>query len=540
MRRLLDDQGRLFGIINLADLVLSGLLIAGGVVAISSYRILTAPQHPGGPWELSDAIEVACVFDRVEDTVSSKIQVGDVYHDSTGRVLAEILEAFAPQPSTALADFSSIQYIPIVPGKPLKRVVTRLRLHGQLSRDDGKFYFQGRPVTNGSSIDFRSAQYGLSGTVRPGLPREAFVLLRGNIASMDLAGFFNRGDAIYDHRGEVVGQVIDGKISVANPRLSWIPLEQKGFFQLPLTVSVPQVELWVRLVGWERGGHVIFDDKLLKVGASLMLRSLRYDFSGDILEIRETPPAETVVVAPEPAWRYIRVRIPEFEPDALNLITPNDPIYDARMVPVGEVVQFLLVPPVPFLPSVDIEVNPERFLQVRPTSSTIQLWVKLHCFSKGTWLFFSGEPLKVGSSLSLRSDEYDLDVVVLEIRETPPQQTATVPRKEVVQLVAEEIPEPLAKAVKADDLLFGGGQVIGRIARVTDLGPAEVYRLVQRSGDPYLVRRVDLHRLQVTAELQIDKEAIRIGDLLTLISSRYTLQGTVVEIEEGVAQKTDE
>lgn len=422
--RVLNEHGKLFGRVNVIDLGILVALVAGGVFVPLNYRALVTPQYADGPWgELEDTIEVVCIFDRVDEAISSTMQVGDVGRDPIGRIVAEILEVFPPEPALSLAVFGSTLSIPTKASKSLKRVVVRVRLHGQLSRDrdDGRFYFEQHPVTNGSLIDFRTEHYTVTGTIRPGVPKELFVLFRGRVTSKEMAGLLNPGDPIYDRQGVVAGRVIGGRILGTTQLFGTQALEMartpEPLFQAALPDSVHEAQLWVALSCWVHEAQVVFGEQVLKVGTSLILRSGDYDLAGEILQLSESVPEEALSVS-EPVWRYLRVRLEDTLAEVVRLISPGDPIYSAGF-PAGEVVTVIAQASSRKLKRVSGSEGSARVSLNAHPEVEVELWVKVQAF-QGSRLFFGGAPLKIGNPFSLQSDEYDLGTRILEIREELP------------------------------------------------------------------------------------------------------------------------
>ena len=113
----------------------------------------------------------------------------------------------------------------------------------------------------------------------------------------------------------------------------------------------------------------------------------RIDFMTDKYVVRG-------IIRPGPE-REVLVRLKGKNPGYIwNLIKSGDPIYDPDEGFIsGEVVEFIPAPP-----------------------NDVFLWVKLRCWEVGPQLFFGASPIRVGSSLQIVSDSYNLqNCLVLEI-----------------------------------------------------------------------------------------------------------------------------
>lgn len=531
--------GRLLGNFKWIDWVIVALLVVGIAYGTASYRILSTPPFPTGKWGMDDSMVVVCAFDFLKEETALAIRPGDRETDAAERTVAEILEVFPPEPSPRLAHLGGEIYLEAELPESLKRVVARVRLHGELSKDDGRFYFKRKPLSNGSTITLRTSDYSVSGKILPGLPIQVYALVRGGLSSPEMIQLFKPGDRIFDSRGGPSGRVVGGGI-LARPRqfprrVFAVTIAPKDPMQISISPSdTYQVNLWVELDCWSQEGGFYYDQKRLKVGDSIVLRTDLYNFSGEVIQISQVLPEEALRSEERIRLeeRYVRLRLSALEPEVQRLISPQDPILDPQGAVIGEILRVLSTPR---RSGIGVGIDPQGFLKVaQDDRSETELWVKLRLHSDGSQLFLlGGETLKIGQLLLLRSRTYDLEGQVVEIAQTAP--AAVSPPAGTVKkilILVDEVPPELLRAVRPEDpILNHAQQVVGRIVAAEDLGPVEAYEWTDRGGALALIRQGRLHRLRVHAEVQAgEDERFRIGEPVRLNSHQYVLLGRVIEV----------
>lgn len=419
---------KLFGIVNLVDLAVGCGVIGAVIIGVQSYRLLRTAQAPV-PWRLDNSLEVFCLFDRLSEGVASQLRAGVVDRDPTGRTVIEILEVVSSRPIVAEAQLSPAMAVPTQSAVPLHRVLTRVRLFGDI-REDGRLYCKGRPVTLGAPIEFRLERTILVGTISPGQEEEVFVYLRGSNVSGELANLLTPGDPVYDAQGLLSGEILLGEIIAANPKESaqifGIALEQesqKGVYQVALTKPVHVVELWVKLRCLGRAPVFFFNGEPMKVGKTLVLQSDEYDFHGEIIQLSTAVPKQREVA--EWSLRYVRLRATMLLEEIAELIKRGDVLYDVDGGPAGQIIWVVsLSRPTTSLSEGAWQVPVQQGLLNIPLGARtrrVELWVELRCLSRGPRVLFAGGALKVGNLLTLNSDRYDVHGRIVEIRETMPE-----------------------------------------------------------------------------------------------------------------------
>ncbi len=107
--QIIDDKGRLFGIINIIDLIVLLLLLIAVAVGIGKFTGRGARHEPG-----TVKVDLEVIINEVRQQTVSAIEVGDVVFDSTGggvfgtitdkRVVPFRQPVRTPDGSLALAD----------------------------------------------------------------------------------------------------------------------------------------------------------------------------------------------------------------------------------------------------------------------------------------------------------------------------------------------------------------------------------------------------------------------------------------------------
>lgn len=138
---LLDNKGRLFGKINLFDLLV--LLLIIGVIAFLGYKFLFAPTTP-----FAEDCLVTLSWANVEPDVAQWVRVGDRATDGAGNTLLEVTEVVV-RPARVPVNTADGQVV-VVDHPHLKSVI--LKAHAPKIASTGLFELRGQELKMGINV----------------------------------------------------------------------------------------------------------------------------------------------------------------------------------------------------------------------------------------------------------------------------------------------------------------------------------------------------------------------------------------------------
>ena len=247
-RSLLDDEGRIFGLVNVIDVLVVLLVIA--VVAAGAALLL------GGSSGEPDSRYATVDLGSQPGFVAEQIEAGD---------------AFEPE---GTGDSLTITDVYRYDGVEGTNVVVRGRLNGTTMEpddpaDDPVFQFRGQPVRIGQGMTIRTQDYEVSGELtqlqRSGetLPTENASFLVRTTVSESTADEVAAGDE-YRVAGETVAEIT-------------------GVQQFPADARNRSLLLSVSARALDRGGSLHVGSTPLRVGNGISFSGTGYQLSGEIL-----------------------------------------------------------------------------------------------------------------------------------------------------------------------------------------------------------------------------------------------------------------
>lgn len=368
---LLDEQGRVFGLINIIDLlaVLFALaVVVAGVALVFSGGSSEPPE--------TDTRYVTLELGNQPTYVTERISEGDL-SDIDG----------AP-------DSLTITDVYVTPsGGRSSTVTVRARITGQLQENGETFAFAGNPLILGRDLTVETDEYRVSGTVtavqRDGdtLPVSTTDILLTTTIPADIAETISEGDQ-YRANGQTLATVESTTVYPAN------------------NPSNRRVHLGLSLRTLTRHGEARFGGQSVGLGQSLSIPLGQYDVSGQVTQVGRTSlpgdvTSTTVVmelsdVPPERA-RNVRVGLTETVGN-----TQYAEVTDVRTEP-SEVV----------LTSQDGNIS----LREHPRNVDVIVTIDLRTRETDSGLMFHGQPLRLNDRIVLEFRFVTLRGTVIEFRQ---------------------------------------------------------------------------------------------------------------------------
>jgi hypothetical protein len=368
---LLDERGRLFGLINVIDLL--AVLFALAVVVAGVALVLSDDSSPKPE---TDTRYVTLELGNQPTYVTERISAGD-RSDVDG----------AP-------DNLTITDVYVTPsGGQSSSVTVRARMTGQLQENGETFTFAGNPLLLGRQLTVETDEYRVSGTVtavqRDGdsLPISTTDVLLTTTLPADIAETISAGDR-YRVDGQTLATVESTTVYPANDP------------------SNRRVHLGLSLRTLTRHGEPRFGGQAVGLGESLSVRLGQYDVNGQITQLGRTSlpgdvTSTTVVmelsdVPPERAAN-VRAGVTETIGD-----TQYAEVTDVRSEP-SEVV----------LTSDDGNIS----LREHPRNVDVSVTVDLRTRETDSGLTFHGQPLRLNDQIALEFRFVTLRGTVIEFRQ---------------------------------------------------------------------------------------------------------------------------
>ncbi len=156
MAKIIDEKGRIFGLINVIDLFVMLVLVLFVPIALLGYKAVN--------WDMISEREWLPVKIRLSETeieYNDVIRKGDLEKDAYGKTIAEITSvSMNPLKVWILVDNKMLTTIDH-PDK--KEIVIELSL--LCVKKGGAYYYKATPVKIGKAIGFSTEIYSVSGTI---------------------------------------------------------------------------------------------------------------------------------------------------------------------------------------------------------------------------------------------------------------------------------------------------------------------------------------------------------------------------------------
>jgi hypothetical protein len=157
--KIIDEQGRLFGRINIIDFLVILALCGAIPLLYLGYRILNKPAVLApvieAPKEYKE-VDIECRFIKLEPETLSLLSVGDKEIDGQGKVAAQISLLDKGQPYEYIFDLGQGRLITRQDPR-LMQIAGKIRLTAEV-RDGGLFYKDKR-LTFAEPFEFKSGKY---------------------------------------------------------------------------------------------------------------------------------------------------------------------------------------------------------------------------------------------------------------------------------------------------------------------------------------------------------------------------------------------
>jgi hypothetical protein len=281
--RIVDEKGRLFGIVNVIDflaMALVALFVATGVLGFIKIRQRAGLNiAPKKAWK-----EVIMRCDVAIPEVGLKIKKHDTEYNEDGEPIAEVEDMLLSDLGYSFFHRSEIT----------------LRLKILCNEDLGQYTFKGRVLKLGQELEFSPHTYTLRGPIINVLSdsgqfvdavdiqkTDVHITVRFRTAIPELLKAIKPGDEEKDFYGNTIAKVTrvfnESESKGESFAISSLDLSE-GMIEI-LHKSSIEAELVIRAN--ELDNVFFFKGNSVKVGAPFSLRTDRYDINGVIIDIAE-------------------------------------------------------------------------------------------------------------------------------------------------------------------------------------------------------------------------------------------------------------
>lgn len=365
---LIDERGRLFGAVNVIDALVVLLVLA--VVVAGVALVMGGDESSPTPDADGTTRAVTMTAGPVSPTVASLVDSGDRLELGGNATVTDVYRTPARNDPGVL-------------------VTVRIQATGDLT--DGTFIVDGQPLRAGQSLTATSADYEFQGTVRTIGTGESLPVQNRSVTVETRLPATTAAALAADQRVRVAGQHVATVTSVAS---------------YPTTESdVRRVELGVRLRTLALAGGEEFGGRPVRLGATLPLRTDRYDLSGTVVNVGAAqPPGEQTTVTAEVVWENV-------DPDVADAVRvgAREESHGTTYV---RVTARDVTPATVIVTSDDGEV----YARDHPRLRDVSLRTTLTARRTDAGLRFHGRPLETGTTVVFDFGDVTVRGTVVELR----------------------------------------------------------------------------------------------------------------------------
>jgi hypothetical protein len=365
---VIDDQGRLFGLINLVDalvvFVVLAVLVAGVAFVFGADSDTSAPSDT--------AVRYATLDLGTQPTyVATLVTEGDAINPASSENLT-ITDVYTTETDAG------------------RHLYARVRINGTL--DDDTITYDGDPLRVGRDLDITTPDYATSGTItvvdaeNPNLPVGETDLLLHTTLAADAIDAIRTGDEY-----QIDGRTVATVQSVEAYR----------------TGDPGQVEahIGVTYQTYRASDGTRFAGTPVREGVSLPLETDTAAFEGEVVRVGATEPRG------ERATRTVRLEIENADPDLGDALR-SGMTERVRGDTVAELTNVAIEPSTMVLTSQDGQV----YRRDHPVEEDVTLTADLRVRETNAGLQFKGAPLRQGRTVVLDFGTVTVEATVVEVR----------------------------------------------------------------------------------------------------------------------------
>jgi hypothetical protein len=383
---VIDEEGRLFGVVNVIDALVVLFVLAVLVAGVAFVNPFGTDPEPatGDPEPAPSDPDVATRYATI-DLGAQPAYIAD-------RISAGDTATFPGQPGNL-----TVTDVYAAPGrKPdTTAAVVRVRITGRLvdrpGRDTASFAFGGSRLRSGQNLAFSTLEYNASGTVTAvetsgaSFDRNATRTVLTTTLPTATADTITTGDMM-----RIAGRTV---ATVESVRV--YPTADSGQRRVQLGVTLQTIE---------RGGRTMFGDRAIRVGSAMPITTEQYALNGTILTRGSLTPPGTV------ATTTVRVELEGVSPDIANSLRVG-----MTETTRGETLARVTDRRVENATVILTSERGEIFAREHPRKKDVTLTVELATRRTASGLQFHGRALQTGTGVVLDFESVTVRGTVIEI-----------------------------------------------------------------------------------------------------------------------------
>lgn len=392
--KLIDEKGRLFGVVNLIDFFVLLFLLAMVPAFYFGYKIIFKKPTVQESFEKGiKEIKLSCEFIKLRPDIAGLIFVGDAEFDNKGRIIGEIVELG-----------------PIEPDKEDPQLKTRstvLKLKAQFREAD--LYYKGSVIDYDSEFVFKTSKYSASAKVEEDITR--IFSMRVTLKDLDenIIGLISVGDKEVDAAGQVVAEIT--KVGKPEENSKEIDLTSGNFTivsdkekkQLPVELA-----LKCQLINVDGQQQLYFKDKRITNITPIEIVTDKYRVLGLLSKSYEIIPERNF------RWLSLKVKFSNVIPQIRDALKEGEVEKDFYGAPMARIVKITNDEPAKTM--VIREGKVEELLL--PYQRELLIALDVFCEEREGVYYFKNYPVKMGNSITFSTSLYSINglIIGIEIR----------------------------------------------------------------------------------------------------------------------------
>ena len=356
-------------------------------------------------------INIGLLFKNLSPEVALLVSEGDFETDSDGDTIAKVLAVGKSEPYSYKVYLGDGNYATRTDSQK-RQLLVKMEIMGRV---EGKtFYFKDKRIALDSKIAFNTNEYSIEGIVaKEPTPVKTSVNLPINIGllfknlSPEVALLVSEGDFETDSDGDTIAKVL--AVGKSEPYSYKVYLGD-GNYATRTDSQKRQLLVKMEIMGRVEGKTFYFKDKRIALDSKIAFNTNEYSIEGIVAK-------EPVAVKRiDKKWRTLKVKFTNLIPELASLINEGDEERYISGELVARVTSILNNEPTEVTTEVVVQEGGRlRFTKHPVNNKDVILLMKVRCIKAQKGLFFKESRVKVGSNLSLQTEEYDINGVIIEI-----------------------------------------------------------------------------------------------------------------------------
>lgn len=398
--KIIDEKGRLFGKINIIDLLVILLLLLFIPIFYFGYKLYNKTIPTQAAFVDEDIeIEKEFEFVKVKPDLLKSLNVGDKEIDKDGITIGEIVWLGESRPYQYRFDLGSGETF-LKEEAQLKAFYAKLKLKTR-KKNNGLFYKDKQVMIN-YPIEFKTEKYKVEALPILSSGGEKKVSLSINVVLKDLdddkVKLVAEGDKDIDKDGKMIAEVLKvGKIENNSYEINL------GSGNIMLGEDDNKKQIFVKLrinCSISKSGKLYFKNQEMKYASG-------FDFNTDKYSARAVP--SNILINEK--WVEVKIRFTGVIPELAKALTEGDIESD----PLGRTVGRLkvIVSNKPTESSV-LSIEQNKFVTIpQPFYKDITVYLDILCIEKEGILYFKNYPIKIGNMITLTTANYSIQGLIV-------------------------------------------------------------------------------------------------------------------------------